>query len=176
MLTPLLAVALAAPASAATSVKRYAAWTEDGEPRIARWFHGSGECNQASLVNPREDAWRCVSGNIVLDPCFQSPTDDEVLCLTAPWARRGHLLGALLEPENHGSSPARGPWALRVKRRRCTYIRGPAKRGKRPTYRCGKRGFLFGRPNQRKRTWTIKYARRKHGRGGRRVKVRAAWT
>lgn len=172
----LVAVVAAGPAQGATSVKRYSAWTDDGEPTIARWFHGSGECTQASLVNPREDAWRCTSGNIALDPCFQSPTDDEVLCLAAPWARQGHLLSAALEPEDHGSSPARGPWALRVGRRRCTYIPGPAKRGRRPTYRCGKRSFLFGRPKRRKPTWTIKLARNKRGRGARRAKIRAAWT
>ena len=176
LLTPVLVVALASPAAAATSVKRYNAWTDDGEPTIARWFHGSGECTRASLVDPRDDAWRCTSGNIVLDPCFQSPTDDEVLCLTAPWTRQGHLLSATLDGEEHGKSPAPGPWALRVGRRRCTYIPGRAKRGRKPTYRCGKRAFLFGKPKQRRPTWTIKLARNKRGRGARRAKVRVAWT
>ena len=169
-----LAVAVG-PAHAATSVKRYVPWTPVGEPTTARYFHGSGECLQASRVSSRADAWRCVSGTIALDPCFLSPTDDEVLCVRSPWARRGHLLSAVIDPDTHGSSPAPDAWALRVGRRRCTYIAGRPRRSG-PTYRCGKRGFLFGRPNRRKATWTIRAARARQGRNTRRVRIRAAWT
>ena len=175
-----LAVGMVAapPASAATKVKRYTAWTADGEPLIKRWFHGSAECDGASRVDPRPDAWRCVSGTIALDPCFASPTDDEVLCLAAPWARRGHLLSAVLNEDGPGASPARGPWAVVIgKRRRCVRVAPRAgKRGRRPSYRCGKRGFLFGRPKTRRKTWTIRFARGRKGRNARRVKVRQAWT
>ena len=177
-LSLVLAAVGAAPAHAATAVKRYAPWTEAGEPTFKSYFHGSGECTRASTVSSRADAWRCVSGTIALDPCFLSPTDEEVLCVTAPWARRGHLLSAIIDPESHGSSPAPDAWALRVGRRRCTYISGPARRTG-PTYRCGRGkrgGFLFGRPNRRKPTWTIRSARNRQARNARRVKIRVAWT
>jgi hypothetical protein len=173
--------AIAAPADAATRVRTYSPWTADGDPTLPRWFHGSGECTRSSSVNARVEAWRCVSGNIALDPCFQSPTDDEVLCVSSPWARRGHLLSAVLDPDTRGSSRARPPWAMRVKRARCVFIRAARrKRGRRgPTYRCGSsrrnRSYLFGRPNTKRRTWTIRAARSASGRGARRIPVRTAW-
>jgi hypothetical protein len=164
-----------APAEAATLVKRFNPWSEDGNPLVPRYFHGDGECGRASSVNPREDAWRCVSGNVVLDPCFLSPTDEEVFCTKAPWSKLGYLLSVLIDPDTRGSSPAPGPWALRVGRRRCTYIAGPGKR-KGPTYTCGRRGpFLFGAPNKSRKTWTIRQARTKRA-AKTRAKVRAAWT
>jgi hypothetical protein len=178
LLAALVLCVLAAPADAATRVRTYQPWTADGDPKVRKWFHGSGECTRSSLVNSR--AWRCVSGNIALDPCFQSPTDDEVFCVSSPWARRGHLLGVLL-PDTRTPSPARAPWAMRVGRARCLFIRtsGRARRrGRRPTYRCGSgrnRSFLFGRPNRKRRTWTIRSARNRRGAGARRVRVRAAW-
>ena len=175
LLSLVLAAIGALPAEAATQVNRFNPWSAEGDPLIPRYFHGDGECVQASAVSSRADAWRCVSGNVALDPCFLSPTDEEVLCVTAPWARRGHLLSVLIEPDSHGSSPAPGAWALRVGRRRCTYIPGPARRSG-PTYRCGKRGFLFGRPKRRKPTWTIRSARNRQGRNARRARVRTAWT
>jgi hypothetical protein len=172
----LAALLLAAPADAATRVKRYTPWDADGDPAVSRYFHGSAECTRASQYNERREAWRCTSGNVTLDPCFKSPTDDEVLCVDSPWARLGYLLTAVIDESDHGSSPAQGPWALQVGKRRCTFIRRPARR--RASYRCGrgKRGpFLFGRPNTRRSTWTIRAARSRRGRGARRVRVREAW-
>jgi hypothetical protein len=177
LLSVLLAAVGAVPAEAATKVKRFNPWNEAGDPLIKRYVHGDAECTRASAVNSRDDAWRCVSGNVTLDPCFQSPTDDEVLCAAAPWARQGYLLSALLEPDDHGTSPAKAPWALVVRRRRCTQVARRPGKPRRPTYRCGRRGpFLFGRPSTRRKTWTIRLARNKKGRGARRVRVRTAWT
>jgi hypothetical protein len=180
LLTALVLCAIAAPADAATRVRTYSPWTADGDPKLRRWFHGSGECTRSSFVNSRPQAWRCVSGNIVLDPCFQSPTDEEVLCVSSPWSRRGHLLSALLDPDTRGRSSARAPWAMRVGRARCLFIRrsGRARRRGRPTYRCRSgrnRSYLFGRPNRKRRTWTIRASSDRRGRGARRVRVRAAW-
>jgi hypothetical protein len=181
VLVVLTLCAFAAPAEAATRVRTYNPWTADGDPTVRNWFHGSAECTRSSSVNSRAEAWRCVSGTIPLDPCFQSPTDDEVFCVTSPWARRGHLLSAILDPDTRGSSRARPPWAMRVGRARCVFIRASRRnRGRRrPTYRCGSsrrnRSYLFGRPNTKRRTWTIRAARSASGRGARRLRVRAAW-
>jgi hypothetical protein len=179
LITALALCAIAAPADAATRVRTYSPCTADGDPKLRRWFHGSGECTRSSFVNSRRQAWRCVSGNIALDPCFQSPTDEEVLCVSSPWSRRGHLLSALLDPDTRGRSPARAPWALRVGRARCLFIRSSrARRRGRPTYRCGSRrnrSYLFGRPSRKRRTWSIRAARDPRGRGARRVTVRTAW-
>jgi hypothetical protein len=177
VLAALVVCVPAAPADAATRVRTYQPWTSQGDPKLRQWFHGSGDCRRSSLYNSRPQAWRCVSGNITLDPCFQSPTDDEVLCVSSPWARRGHLLSALL-PDTRGRSPARPPWAMRIGRARCVFIRRPARNRRGPTYRCGtrrNRTYLFGRPNRKRRTWTIRAAGNRRGTGARRVPVRAAW-
>jgi hypothetical protein len=170
----------AGPADAATRVRTYNPWTADGDPKVRKWFHGSGECRRSSFVNSRPQAWRCVSGNIVLDPCFQSPTDEEVFCVSSPWSRRGHLLSAVLDPDTRGRSPARAPWAMQVGRARCVFIRRSrtSRRRRGPTYKCGSRrnrSFLFGRPNRKRRTWTVRASRDPRGAGARRARVRTAW-
>jgi hypothetical protein len=170
-----MVLAAASPAYAATKVRHYSPWDKDGNPVLKKYSHGSADCAGPSRYTPRADAWRCVSGTLTFDPCFASPTgDDEVFCVTSPFARRGYLLGALIEPSDHGKSPARSPWALQVGKRRCTYLL-PRKRKGAPTYRCGKRLFLYGRPSAKSKTWTIGSARNSRRRGLRRVKVRAAW-
>lgn len=170
-------LAAAVPAHAATKQRRYSPWDSDGNPVLKKYSHGSAQCTGASRYNPRSDAWRCVSGTVTYDPCFASPTDDEVFCVTSPFARSGYLLGATLDSFDHGNSPAKGPWALQVGKRKCTYL-APRKRKRAPTYRCGKsrKGpFLYGRPNTRGKTWTIRQAPNTKGRRLKRVKVRAAW-
>jgi hypothetical protein len=172
-----LALAAASPAHAATKVRHYSPWDSDGNPVLKKYSHGSAECGSASRYTPRADAWRCVSGTLTLDPCFASPTDDEVFCVATPFARSGSLLGAVLEQSDHGKSSAGSPWALQVGKRRCTYLL-PRKRKRAPTYRCGKsrKGpFLYGRPSTKKKTWTIRQARNAKRRGLKRVKIRVAW-
>jgi hypothetical protein len=172
-----IALAAAAPAHAATKQRHYSPWDSDGNPVLKHYQHGSAECHAASRYDARSDAWRCVSGTQAIDPCFASPTDDEVFCAASPFARSGFLLGAVLDSSEHGNSPARGPWALQVGKRKCTRL-AARKRKRAPTYRCGKsrKGpFLFGLPRTRRKTWTIRQARNSKGRRSKRVKVRAAW-
>jgi hypothetical protein len=48
--------------------------------------------------------------------------------------------------------------------------------GRRLTYACGRRGpFLFGSANHRKRTWTIRVAKTRRGKGLRLAKIRVAF-
>jgi hypothetical protein len=173
-----LALVAASPAYAATKVRHYSPWDKDGNPVLKRYTHGSADCGSASRYTPRADAWRCVSGTLTYDPCFASPTgDDEVFCVTSPFARRGFLLGALIEPSDHGKSVARNPWALQVGTRRCTYLL-PRKRKRAPTYRCSKPHrplFLYGRPNTKHKTWTIRAAPNSKGRRLLGVTIRTAW-
>ena len=172
-----VALAAAAPAQAATKKRKYSPWDKDGNPTLKKYSHGSAECHAPSRYTPRSDAWRCVSGTQTLDPCFASPTDDEVFCVTSPFARSGYLLGAVLDPTEHGKSSASRPWGIQVGKRKCTYLL-PRKRKRSPTYRCGKsrKGpFLYGRPNPKRKTWTIRQARNGKGRHTRRVKIRAVW-
>ena len=173
-----LAALPAAPAEAATKVRTYSPWNSLGNPKVKRYSHGSASCAAPSRISARRDAWRCVSGNVAVDPCFQSPTDEEVFCLASPWAKRGRLLGTLLDPEGRKRSPARGPWALQVGRRRCVAVAAPTKKPKRrrASYRCGRRGpYLFGRVSKKRKTWTIKLSKSRRGTRARRAKIRVAW-
>ena len=47
----------------------------------------SGSCWEGSLADPRSDAWRCLSGNIIEDPCFGNPSNLQtaiVVCIFQP--------------------------------------------------------------------------------------------
>jgi eukaryotic-like serine/threonine-protein kinase len=169
-------LAAATSAQAATSVKQYSPWSADGDPSVRRYLHGSGECTEASRVSSRRDAWRCTSGNVALDPCFQSPTDDEVLCVSDPFAAQGHLLSVVLDTDNRTGKPATRQWALQVGRRRCVVSRSRKRGRRRPSYVCGRRGpYLFGAANRKRSTWTIRYSKSKRGRRAKRVRIRSAW-
>ncbi len=80
----------------------------------------SGNCFVSSGTTGRSDAWRCIFGNFILDPCFSSTAATAfVLCPTAPWTNRGikiTLKSKLpLAHANHGPiSLAEQPWALQL--------------------------------------------------------------
>jgi hypothetical protein len=104
--------------------------------------------------------------------------EDEVVCVKAPWSRRATVIDAPLDDSDRAYRTSRRPWALRVGRRRCL-LRPRSKRklrGRRLSYSCGRRGpFLFGSPNRRRRTWTIRLAKTRGGKGLRRAKIRVAY-
>lgn len=58
-----------------------------------------GHCWTGSLMTVRPDAWRCMEGDLIHDPCFsESDTDASVICPLRP---PGHMTGAkmnLTEP------------------------------------------------------------------------------
>jgi len=43
-----------------------------------------GHCWTNSIAAPRPDAWRCMAGNEILDPCFLSPEEGSVVCKPNP--------------------------------------------------------------------------------------------
>ncbi len=56
----------------ATSVTMYEAFTSSGQivPRVT---YKSGYCEGGSYYSARPDAFRCVTGNYIYDPCYSSP-------------------------------------------------------------------------------------------------------
>lgn len=64
------------------------------------------------------DAYRCLSGNAILDPCFPTPRPSrpvEVACIADPWSQAEVLrvTGALPKRQPNGDGGVR-PWALRL--------------------------------------------------------------
>ena len=43
-----------------------------------------GHCWTSSIAAPRADAWRCMVGNEIFDPCFESTDREAVVCMPDP--------------------------------------------------------------------------------------------
>src|SRR6201998_1469832 len=80
----------------------------------------SGKCFATSAASPtRPDAWRCSTGNAILDPCYQRIMGDEkqLACpMESPWSQKVVLL-TLSEPlpkESRKETPRESalPWAV----------------------------------------------------------------
>ena len=175
-----LMLAAAPAATARTRVVRYTPFSADGsiKPRLAT-VSRSGSCRLDSRFVLREDAWRCRTGAVRRDPCFDNPVvEDQVVCVKAPWSRRVVVIDTPLDDTDRAYRTSSRPWALKVGRHRCLVKPGSRRRarGHRLTYSCGRGGpFLFGRPNRRRRTWRILIAKTRAGEGLRRAKIRVAW-
>src|SRR4051812_47518993 len=121
--------ALAAPAAAdaRTRVHHFTPFDAVGQLKsVYRASNSAGSCPQPSFVDSRRhDSWRCNTGNIIRDPCFESPVSDtELACVTSPWTHRALVVRALL-PARQGESHSSAPWALELaNRRRCVFISG----------------------------------------------------
>jgi hypothetical protein len=180
---PCVIAVLATPAAAgaATRAHHFTPFEAVGQLKTGyRVSHTAGTCPRPSHVDSRRhDAWRCNTGNLILDPCFESPVSDtEVVCVTSPWTHKAVLVRAVL-PSRQGESRSTAPWAIELSHhRRCLFLSGASKSigRKRLNYSCGRHGpYLYGVPARRKPTWTISLAAHYKSRSLLRVAVRAAW-
>jgi hypothetical protein len=176
----LLALLGAPSAAARTRVVEYTPFTTDGQVKSRlTTISRAGTCRLDSRLALRDDAWRCRTGRVTRDPCFDNPVvEDQVVCVKAPWSRRVVLIDTPLDDGARTYPRGSRPWALTVGRRRCLFTPRSRRRvhGRRLSYRCGRRGpFVFGLPNRRRPTWRVLIARTRSGEGLKRAKVRAAW-
>ena len=178
------AMCLLAPASAAaleTKTQRYTPFDGDGQIRVdLDVTERSGECWVSSGILGRDDAWRCLTGNLIRDPCFESPVEtDVVVCARSPWDTSVIRLEASLDRDDFYSWSG-GWWAFKLTNgKKCHYMTGAttAVNGHRLSYFCGKNGkgpFLFGGPDRSSGLWRIRYAKSSSGKGMRRVGIRTA--
>ena len=121
----------------------------------------SGYCTSSSKVTLRLDAWRCVAGTTILDPCFSSEFADNVVC-PMPWNDTGteiNLTKPLPTPTNHASPSLRlAPWAIEITAgAACVLTSGaaPSVHGKRLNYVCSAKLGLWGYPDRKTQPWTI---------------------
>ncbi len=145
----------AQPAPSATLIRVYAAFGPGAlRPGVLVTRRVSGECFAASIADQaRDDAWRCMSGNAIMDPCFQGfeGSVPVLACPETPWSPRVTLLRPTKVPargQANESNIGRGmPWALEIgDGARCTFLTGATAgvAGMRVNYGCvdGKRSVI----------------------------------
>jgi hypothetical protein len=137
--------------------------------QIAKTIRGS--CWTGSEGTARSDAWRCMSGNYIYDPCFSDHSgtaQSYVICAGSPFSRkvlRFVLTKALpYKYSNKDGDPTRFiPWAVRLSSgATCVNIQGAtgAIAGMRIGYSCSNKGVLVGSPKRSGAMWHIFFAPR----------------
>jgi hypothetical protein len=116
------------------------------QPAVVISSRVSGKCFAGSAASQgRPDAWRCMSGNAILDPCFEGIEQGRPIlaCARAPWSEQVVLL-TLTDPlpridTKREAFPAALPWALELANGlRCTFLTGATSgvAGMRVNYGC----------------------------------------
>lgn len=114
----------------------------------------SGSCFAPSIASTRGDAWRCMSGNLIYDPCFTKPgSSNAVVCVQDPTDSSTIVQMNLTQPlPDHG--PILGelhPWFLQLADGSvCNFLTGAtgAVNGERINYGCSSGWDLIGTPTQ----------------------------
>ena len=120
-----------------------------------------GSCFGSSNVTTRTDAYRCMSGNQIYDPCF-FVNQTQVLCPNSgPWTNRGLLLNVGTLPSAPGTQDqgTNGqPWAIQLDTgTNCVAISGATDviAGQRLGYDCSGGVGLYGNVQRSGPAWTI---------------------
>jgi hypothetical protein len=186
LLVAALVVTPAAAGAARTERLRYTPFAADGSLRVGLTaVNRDGTCfTTSSLVAGRQGVFRCITGNLLRDPCYLDPRSEpagspDVICPNAPWRRTvvRIVVGGL-----PGDAPVgtRGRlWALELADgAQCVFGTGASNvvGGYRLNYFCSHHRFLFGSPRRSAATWLIRESRSTDGRRMRLVAIRRAWT
>jgi hypothetical protein len=181
-----LACSIGATAAPRTERLIYTPFAADGSLRAGlRAVDFEGECFTTSLLVGRAGVFRCITGNLLRDPCFGDPSVDPgesfpvVVCASDPWRHTVVRVALAAElPAEDAPRPGGAPWALElVSGARCVFVTGATNvvRGYRLNYFCGRDRFLFGSPRTSAPAWRIRQSRSADGRGMRLVAIRRAW-
>lgn len=109
--------ATATPSSTAPVLRTFAPFTSNGTLTVAVAARRTGSCFSTSVAVPRADAYRCLAGNSIEDPCFASPvatSPPTVACVPAPWDEATVLTVTGTLPAASGVRLADDPWALQL--------------------------------------------------------------
>jgi hypothetical protein len=150
-----------------TGVKLLTPWTPRGlSIGMATTQQVNGSCFTRSLASPsRPDAWRCMAGNGLMDPCYQRIMGDEkqLACpVGGPWPANVVLLTLTQPPpqEDH-KIPDRDsvlPWALELANgQRCTQFTGATApvAGMRINYGCPNGFTIVGDIDRSQPVWRV---------------------
>jgi hypothetical protein len=186
--TLVAALFVAVPALASTTRTRavvYQAFTSSGKPayRVGRAFRGS--CFRGAQSINRDDAWRCISGNALFDPCFSSTqAKGIVLCPSTPFGSSvvemrltKRLPTGMADKHKPASSGL--PWAIETSTGfKCVMDTGATNAigSTRANYGCTRgTGWLWGDPSRSTEPWTIRIAPLTAKRLEKRVGITQAW-
>lgn len=142
-------------------------WTVTGvlSKKVVVRSRVAGTCWTGSIAVDTANAWRCVSGNEIHDPCFvaqASAAAREVACLSSPWSEAVlmHLTKPLsISNGNALSNPLTFTWALQLANGdRCVMGTGANSQvaGVDLDYYCTS-GALAGSLNTRLEPWAVEY-------------------
>lgn len=125
-----------------------------------------GSCWTASIADPRPDAWRCMVGNAIHDPCFVKTyvQKDHLICPKAPWSRQAIAIKLTNKLPSHGNQPLdmskAMPWSIQLANgAKCQLMTGATGLidGKRANYACDNQAYLVGRIQRCKTMWQVLY-------------------
>lgn len=149
----------------ATKVVIFTPWAGDQiRPGLHVAERVTGACWTASLAVGQADAWRCMAGNAISDPCFLSSRDKNVVaCVRDPFSRTVTLM-QLTKPlpwRSPGKPGTAGPpWALRLANgATCGFLTGGtgAYKGERINYGCTPKGYVAGDAARSSKVWTATF-------------------
>jgi hypothetical protein len=178
-----LAATAAQAAAVRTETHIYEAFTASGKAAIHITKTVDGYCYMGSLAAVRDDAWRCLSGNYLYDPCFSShKAKGIVLCVSLPWQRSGveiKLTEPLPKPYAGKPSTSGLPWGIETTAGlKCVFATGgtTAIGGVRANYGCTRGNeWLWGSPSRKSEPWTIYIAPFDANKLSTRAKIAVAW-
>jgi len=134
---------------------------------LSSQFHvgsrGRGYCFTSSLATGAGDAYRCIQGNAIHDPCFAASAHaSTVACFLDPWHAVTLLSLERPLPPHSGAQRDDLPWAIETADgRRCVFLTGATAPmgGERINYGCVDGSYLIGAADTRAPLWTIRSAR-----------------
>jgi hypothetical protein len=142
----------------------FSPWTFDGlRHNLSVSEHVSGSCWENSLSSNRPDAWRCMAGNMIHDPCFSgSPRADTVACIDGPFSHSVVLMTLAKALGTSSGTPGftGKPWALKLSNgSKCSFASGATGviAGMRLNYYCDNKSWVLGEPDRSSPVWTVLY-------------------
>lgn len=163
------AAAQAAPAE--TAIHIYAPYSAEGKLIIPVSKTSAGSCFTGSIVSQRPDAWRCMEGNELQDPCFAAALNSHAVACPedGPWTGKVIVItlaqglpssGAnILRDNKPNKSPLTDPaWAIElIGGERCLFLAGTSSviAGLRENYKCSGGLSLYGNESRSSEPWSI---------------------
>ena len=132
-------------------------------PQFHVGSHGRGYCFGSSLATGAADAYRCIQGNAIHDPCFAAGAHAAtVACFLDPWQDVTLLRLQRRLPRHAQAERDALPWAIETADgRRCVFLTGATAPmgGERINYGCVGGSYLIGPVDARAPLWTIRSSR-----------------
>jgi hypothetical protein len=137
-----------------------------------------GSCWNVSLVTSRNDAWRCMVGNDIYDPCFSNGAKSAVACADDAFSKRLTMI-ALTKPlpSREPGDDAPWPWGLVLANgARCVMTTGAtdAVDDMRLNYFCSSGGWVLGEVDRSTQPWRAFFSHRLDGKRYTKIAVREA--